>query len=250
MGCSGSKSVKPDSSKDKKPKKSKKKGANGTHDTEGSDQEAYASEANDQEYQPRLETTETAREKIVNQSMNMELDETTGRINLVGMQNGPSGFNTYNESIHNSTDNILDYHEDDSDKSSVEIGHQNEAPNMDTTQNRKLNQELNDQRLQNQNRGNNNLPKIEKYLKRPRVYKEEFKSILKGFFTGKLMDGKEHGEGQFLWDDGYGYQGNFEFGAMEGNGVFGYIPSTKPYVSLKLWTNDNFRFSIKSSTLK
>jgi hypothetical protein len=50
-----------------------------------------------------------------------------------------------------------------------------------------------------------NQPRIEKYLKRPRIYKKEFKKLLKGFYTGNLMDGDEHGEGQFLWDDGYGY---------------------------------------------
>ena len=71
---------------------------------------------------------------------------------------------------------------------------------------------------------------IEKYLKRPRVYDKDYKKLLKGIYYGYLLDGKIHGEGKFVWHDGYAYQGNFTLGVMEGYGMYGHVDQSSTKV--------------------
>lgn len=40
-----------------------------------------------------------------------------------------------------------------------------------------------------------------------------------------MVNEKEHGIGQFIWNDGYAYEGQFELGVMQGHGIYGYAPS-------------------------
>lgn len=65
---------------------------------------------------------------------------------------------------------------------------------------------------------------VEKYLKKPRVYNPELKSLMKGFFVGNQVSGVEQGEGLFFWNDGYAFEGIFDAGKVSGNGIFGYLP--------------------------
>ena len=39
-----------------------------------------------------------------------------------------------------------------------------------------------------------------------------------------------HGQGQFIWDDGYAYEGHWDVDKMQGDGIYGYVLENKPKV--------------------
>lgn len=88
----------------------------------------------------------------------------------------------------------------------------------------------------------------EKYLKRPRIYKKDFKQLyprefnkqirLKGKYVGPRINNKEHGVGQFLWNDGYAYEGQFDLGFLEGEGIYGFAPGEGQNFKNELFKNN------------
>jgi len=53
---------------------------------------------------------------------------------------------------------------------------------------------------------------------------------LKGKYFGDKAGEVEHGIGQFMWNDGYAYEGNWELGKMEGRGLYGFVAQVRPSV--------------------
>lgn len=59
-----------------------------------------------------------------------------------------------------------------------------------------------------------------------------------GKYVGSKINDKEHGVGQFIWNDGYAYEGQFELGTMEGEGIYGFAPYDGQKNSKDLYNNN------------